>query len=324
MYRRCPFLYMLMLHIMRVCLSVCVRVCKIEQSWMKCFAVKGQQPRVYQPYSEFALSSSWWWFCPAPVFVPLLPQPFRGLCSSICSMSRVLGGTSTALQISSISDPFWLWVLIELDSLHRKLCLVFWRFGRKKNVNLREYKRIRTCENIGWIGSYRLPWALVSFLFLGILAYPCANLRKYDFLYLPIDFDRKANLGYAFVNLVDEESHGKIFGHLGHPESLPLPPSPSDLFCSDLEIFDLTMAIIIAIIMIWWVLIAIWDQWIRHKLTNRRTWMNFGAASMALGLGPFPRLRPRHQRSVGGIWQLEYPHKYIRRISIKFYEYWIS
>jgi hypothetical protein len=113
-----------------VFVCVCVHACKIEQSRMKCFAVKGQQPRVYQPYSEFALSFSWWWFCPAPVFVPLLPQPFRGLCSSICSMSRALGGTSTALQISSISDPFWLWVLIELDSLHRKLCLVFWCFGR--------------------------------------------------------------------------------------------------------------------------------------------------------------------------------------------------
>jgi hypothetical protein len=85
---------------------------------------------------------------------------------------------------------------------------------------------------------------------LGILGYPWTNLRKYDFLYLPIDFDRKANLGYAFVNLVDEESHGKTFGHLGHPESPPLPPSPSDLFCSDLEIFDLTIAVISAIIMI--------------------------------------------------------------------------
>mmetsp|Transcript_7672 Transcript_7672/g.12197 ORF Transcript_7672/g.12197 Transcript_7672/m.12197 type:complete len:340 (+) Transcript_7672:71-1090(+) len=29
---------------------------------------------------------------------------------------------------------------------------------------------------------------------------------QYDFLYLPMDFDRRANLGYAFANLVDEEA----------------------------------------------------------------------------------------------------------------------
>mmetsp|Transcript_41490 Transcript_41490/g.51073 ORF Transcript_41490/g.51073 Transcript_41490/m.51073 type:complete len:258 (-) Transcript_41490:185-958(-) len=33
---------------------------------------------------------------------------------------------------------------------------------------------------------------------------------KYDFLYLPMDFERRANLGYAFVNLV-EEDHVDVF-----------------------------------------------------------------------------------------------------------------
>ena len=33
---------------------------------------------------------------------------------------------------------------------------------------------------------------------------------QYDFLYLPIDFTRKANLGYAFVNLVSEDWFDKV------------------------------------------------------------------------------------------------------------------
>ena len=33
---------------------------------------------------------------------------------------------------------------------------------------------------------------------------------QYDFVYLPIDFTRRANLGYAFVNLVSEDRQAKF------------------------------------------------------------------------------------------------------------------
>eukprot|EP00438_Fugacium_kawagutii_P018468 Skav204797 [mRNA] locus=scaffold763:452964:459404:+ [translate_table: standard] len=40
-------------------------------------------------------------------------------------------------------------------------------------------------------------------------------LGKYDFFYLPMDFDRKANLGYAFVNLVSAD-HVDEFWRIFH------------------------------------------------------------------------------------------------------------
>ena len=59
-----------------------------------------------------------------------------------------------------------------------------------------------------------LPNKLTQGMLLDILASRCSSC-EFDFVYLPIDFRNRCNLGYAFVNFITPEAARLVFKLLG-------------------------------------------------------------------------------------------------------------